>query len=248
MTVHHDAGMRSPSRSRRWTALGLVGLVLLAGCSVEDGNGNGNGDATEGTAGVQDGGGGGDEAAGTAGEGSGEGSGATAGPPTEPADIAPVVAGRSASGGDGAVTVEGDHAGFVLPSGNIACSVTAASAVCQVADKDYTPSGDHLASTLVGDCTVEEADAIMLSAERGAWTCLPEPLVGQAAVEAGGWWAEEAGGDTTDVDGATVAVLPYGSSLTLGPVTCSSAEDGVRCDSDEIGKSFLLSTTTYQYD
>ena len=27
MTVHHDAGMRSPARSRRWTALGLAGLM-----------------------------------------------------------------------------------------------------------------------------------------------------------------------------------------------------------------------------
>ena len=228
--------------------MGLASVVLLAGCSTEDGDGGG--DPADGTAGVQEGDGTGDGAAGTAGagEGSGEGSGSTAGPPTAPADIAPVVGGRSASGGDGAVTVEGDHAGFVLPSGNIACSVTAASAVCQVSEKDFTPSADHLASTLVGACTVEEADAIMLSAERGAWTCLPEPLVGQAAVDAGGWWAEQAGGETADVDGTTVAVLPYGSSLTLGPVTCSSAEDGVRCDSDEIGKSFLLSDATYQYD
>ncbi len=239
--------MRPPGRSRRWTAAGVAALVLLAGCSVGDGD-----DGEEpagGTAGVEDGDDAGDGAAGTAGagEGSGEGSGGSAGPPTEPADIAPVVAGRSVSGGGGTVTVEGDHAGFVLPSGNIACSVTAASAVCQVAEKGFTPQADHLASTLVGGCTAEEADALMLSAERGAWTCLPEPLLGQAAVDAGGWWAQEAG-ETADVDGTTVAVLPYGSSLTLGPVTCTSAQDGVRCDSNEIGKSFLLSNTTYQYD
>ena len=86
-----------------------------------------------------------------------------------------------------------------------------------------------------------------LASGRGAWTCVEEPLTGQARVSTGGWWVEEVGGETLEVGGAELAVLPYGSTLALGAVSCTSAEAGVSCVSTETGRSFTLARTTYNY-
>ena len=93
----------------------------------------------------------------------------------------------------------------------------------------------------------DAADAMRLAAGRGAWTCVEEPVSGAAQVSTGGWWAEQVGGQTLDLDGATVAVLPYGSTLTVGATSCTSAEAGVSCVSSELGRSFTLARTTYNY-
>ena len=166
-------------------------------------------------------------------------------PPTAPADIA-VQPGKRSVSGDTSITVEGDRAAFVLPSGNLACTVTSANAVCQVSDLGYQVRADHLAAEVMGSCSAADADAAMLSTS-GLWTCVSEPVVKAAAVDQGGWWAEEGDGTTTEVDGATVAVLPYGSTITVGPVSCSSAEAGVTCRSSELGRQFTVSRNAYSY-
>lgn len=237
--------MRSRPRVqvRHLAALTLAGALALAGCSGDEEGGSGDGaptgaDSAGGT------GGGGDGADQTGGDGGG--GGGEAARPTAPADIQPAQGDRSATGGT-TVVVDGDQAGFVLPSGNIACSVTAAGAVCQIDDKQFTPSADHMSEANLAGCGAENADAMRLAAGRGAWTCVEEPVSGQARVGTGGWWVEEAGGETVDLDGATLAVLPYGSTLTLGPTSCTSAEAGVSCVSTELGRSFTLARTTYNY-
>ena len=230
--------MRSRSRVhvRTLAALGLAGALALTGCSGDDEPADGDGgpaavDATGGTAAPDDG---------------GQTADAPVGPPTEPADIQPAGGGRSASGGTD-VTIDGDHAGFVTPSGNIACSVTAGSAVCQVSDKSFSIDPAHLSSENLPGCDASTADAIRLVSGRGAWTCVPEALTGQAAVSTGGWWVEDVDGTTLDLGGATLAVLPYGSSLSVGPVRCSSAEAGVTCSSSELGEEFFVARTSYSY-
>lgn len=226
--------MRSRGRVHRLAVLTLAGALALAGCSGdEDGGADGTPTAdsapgTGGTDGAQD----------TAG-------GEPVDPPAEPADIQPAPAG-SASGGT-TVTIDGDHAGFVLPSGNIACSVTADGAVCQIDDKNFTPSADHMSEANLAGCNAGEADAMRLADGRGAWTCVPEPITGSAQVSTGGWWVEQVDGETLDLGGATLAVLPYGSTLSVGPVSCTSAEAGVSCTSTELGRSFTLARTTYNY-
>jgi hypothetical protein len=225
-------------RVRPLAVLLLAGGLALAGCSGDEDP------ADDPSSTVDDG-------AGTGGTGedddadAGQETAAPTGPPTAPADI-PVTVGGSASGGAD-ITIDGEHAGFVSPTGNIACSVTGVTAVCQVSDKTYTAPADQLVGTSIGDCTTAEADAMTMSDQRGAWTCVPEDLTGQAQVSRGGWWVEQVDGETLDLGGASVAVLPYGSSMTVGATTCTSAEDGVTCTSSTLGRSFTISRSGYRY-
>ena len=231
---------RRPGAPRHLAALGLAGALALAGCSDDGGSsdaGPTGGDGTTATDGTEGGGDGGGQT----------GSPEAVAPPTAPADIQAAPGDRSASGGGGSVTVDADQAAFVLPSGNIACSVTAAGAVCQIEEKSFTPSPDHLSDANLAGCSAEAADAMRLAEGRGAWTCVPEPLAGQADVTTGGWWAEQVDAETTEEDGATLAVLPYGWTLTVGGTSCTSAESGVSCVSNDLGRSFTLASSTYNY-
>lgn len=167
-------------------------------------------------------------------------------PPTEPADIRAEPGERSAGGGT-SVVVEGDRAAFVLPSGNVACTVNEVTAVCEVDDRSFTPLADHLVDDVIGDCSADRASAIMINDGRGAWTCVDDPIKPQAWVAAGGWWARENDSETVKVGNNTLAVLSYGSSISVGPVSCTAAEDGVRCTNSSTGRSFFLSRSSYQY-
>lgn len=212
--------------------LALAAALALAGCTGGDDEADSSGDQ-----GVAD----------TSGPDTGvETAPAPVAPPTEAADIAPALGERSASGGT-SITIEADQAGFVLPSGNIACSITAGGAVCQISDKTFTVDGQYLSATNLPSCTAADADAMRLASGRGAWTCVSEPVAGQAAVTAGGWWVEQVDGTVLTQDGQDLAVLPYGSSITLGPVTCASSEAGVTCSSGELGRSITLSRTSFAF-
>lgn len=167
--------------------------------------------------------------------------------PTEPADIDIEVAGREASQGDGEIFATGAPVAFTSPTGNISCVMTPSNATCQVPDKTYTASSDQLVGSSIGSCAIEDADAMILSEESGAWTCPPEPLAPIGALTQGGWWAAEIGGDTLEVDGIDVAVLPYGNDLRLGSVSCTSSENGVTCDNSDLGKQIFISRTSYRY-
>lgn len=176
-------------------------------------------------------------------------SGATAepsGPPTTPAKI-PAVPGKRSASGDSSIIVDGDRAAFALPSGNMVCTLNERSAVCEILDGGFAPQSEHLVVDGIGACTAQEANAMMLNQDRGAWTCLDSSLVRQATVGQGGWWVKEVDGVTTKIGKSTVAVLPYGSSLSVGPVSCSSAEDSITCSSSTLGKEFTLSRTGYSY-
>lgn len=243
MREHEDR--RGRRRVSRPVALGLalVTSLALAGCSEEEPTA----DAPTGAQTATDGTGATAGTTGSSGEGSsGEGSAPTAAaPPTAPADIEIEPVDRSASG-DGQVRVEGSNASFVMPSGNIACTVNSRTAVCQLLDSGMRPQADHLIPGLLGECTAADATAMILDAG-GSWTCVEGSLVDQATVDHGGWWVDEVDGTTTSVDDQTVAVLPYGESITVGPVTCSSAENGVTCGSTDLGRQFTLSANRYNF-
>lgn len=228
-----------PQRARAVVLAAAVGLVLvLTGCDsdddepqetpvAEDVDGDGTPDAEQGP----------EEAA------------EPVAPPTEPAEIAPVPPERSVSVDGSTITVEGDRAAFLLPSGNIACLVTAETATCQVHDKNFTPGSGDLVSDTVGACTAEEADAMRTVEESAAWTCLDEDLRATARLDQGGWWEPEVDRDTLEVDGHRVAVLPYGESIAVGSVSCSSTENGVVCRNPDAGnRRIQLSRTSFAYD
>lgn len=170
-------------------------------------------------------------------------------PPTEPAQITLVPPERSVSEDGSTIQVEGDRAAFVTPSGNIACLVTAETAVCQVFDKSFTPEPEYLVSDTVGECTAQDANAMRTVEESAAWTCIEDDLRAVAGIEAGGWWEPEVGRDTLEVDGQLAAVLPYGQTLAVGSVSCSSTEAGVECRNPDAGnRRIQLSSSRYAFD
>ena len=171
---------------------------------------------------------------------------APTGPPTTPAKI-PAVPGERSASGDTSIIINGDRAAFALPSGNVVCTLNERTAVCEILDLGSAPQPEHLVVDGIGACTAQEANAIMLNQDRGAWTCLDSSLVRQATVGQGGWWVKEVDGVTTKIGKSTVAVLPYGSSVSVGPVSCSAAEDSITCSSSTLGKEFTLSRTGYSY-
>lgn len=168
-------------------------------------------------------------------------------PPTEPADIAPVPPERSASVDGDTIQVEGDRAAFVLPSGNIACVLNEQTAVCQVQEKTYEPRADFMVEDLAAECSPAEADAMTLREASEAWLCVGHDLRPTAGLEQGGWWGSEIDGETLDVDGEQVAVLPYGQTLAVGQVSCLADEaQGVVCRQPELGRrEIVLGRSTY---
>lgn len=170
-------------------------------------------------------------------------------PPTEPMDLELAVPGRGAGQDGSTISVEGGHAAFVLPSGNIACVMTDETATCQIYDKTYTPDPSYLVTDLVGTCSVEDADAMRLVEESAAWTCVEQDLRTVAAVGAGGWWQTEVEGDTMEHEGMELGVLPYGETMQVGPVSCTSSDNGVTCSNPELGNRRIeLSRTSFAFD
>ncbi|WP_165368538.1 hypothetical protein [Serinicoccus sediminis] len=234
-------------RARSAAVLLALGTVLLAGCDDDAGGGSDEAGSDAGAAST-----GSPEAEG---DGSGDGADGTGGapdtqpapPPTEPADIEPERGDRSVSEDGSTITVQGDRAAFVTPTGNLACVLNGPSASCQLLDKTYSPNPDHLVEDGVGECPVDTADTMVLTDAGGAWTCPPEPLSGIAAADQGGWWADAAGAPTTGVQDTDAAVLEYGLTLRVGDTTCLSSEDGVTCRSAELGRSFFISRGAYRF-
>ncbi len=242
---------RGPARGARPAVVLLaLGAVLLAGCDDDPGEGEDAGTTGGGQTGTPAGDGGD-----AGGGGDGDGAGGTADapaaeaapPPTAPADIEPDRGERSVSEDGSTITVQGDRAAFVTPTGNLACVLNGPSASCQLLDMAYTPNPDHLVEDGVGECAADAADTMVLTDAGGVWTCPPETLTSTAAATEGGWWAEAAGAPTTGVEDTDAAVLEYGLTLRVGDTTCLSSEDGVTCRSGDLGRQFFISRNAYRF-
>ena len=180
MTVRVGAGMTFRQRERPLAALLVAGGVLLAGCSGDGDESTSSPDAGR----QQD-----SSTQGPDGDEVTVDPGPT-GPPTEPAKIKIEPGQRSASGSTD-ITVEGDRAAFATPSGGIVCTVNERSAACQVLDLQFTPQAGHLVDDLIGPCTPEDADTVVLHDGRGVWTCLEDGLKRYATTSQGGWWIDQ---------------------------------------------------------
>lgn len=226
--------MRSRRRAVQAVALALGAVLALAGC-----DGGGDEEEPSEVAGVDEDGGADDSA----------GAATPVAPPTEPMELELVPGERSVTVDGSTIRVEGDRAAFVTPSGNMACVLTSVAATCQIDDKTYTPGAGEMVPGTVGACGPAEANAMVTVAESAAWTCVSEALSSDARLTAGGWWEPQVDRDTLEVDGARVAVLPYGERLQVGPVWCESTENGVVCANPELdGRRFVLSRGSYSYD
>lgn len=102
---------------------------------------------------------------------------------------------------------------FALPSGNIACEITADAATCTIASSKATPPVDATCAGVIGlELTVTAKGAKM--------PCVEGALPGVAA--------------------KGTPILEYGQSKTAGDFTCTSSSTGVTCRHDPSGKGFQL--------
>lgn len=101
---------------------------------------------------------------------------------------------------------------FQLPSGNIACDMTAGGVTCTIASETFTPPPvANCEGGSVGHTVVLDAHGVSVPCVRGA----PSRVGGQ------------------------VPVLDYGGTSTVGPYTCTSATNGVTCTTAQ-GVGFRL--------
>lgn len=108
---------------------------------------------------------------------------------------------------------------FALPSGNIACEVTADAATCTIADStaEVVP---------VEGCAGSVGQVVTVTAEGASTPCLQGALPGPAA--------------------AGTPVLEYGQSTTVGDFTCTSSTSGASCTHDPSGAGFTLARAGHQ--
>lgn len=147
---------------------------------------------------------------------------------------------------DGSILVDADNASFLMPSQNVACVVRPDNAVCQIDGKEYDARAADIDPAAFEGCTPAEADAMSVGGGTDPrWSCLPYDLRPGTEVTSGGAWSGPGLGATQELAGATVAVLPYDTTLRLGNISCTSDRQGVRCTDLTTGHGFQLARERY---
>jgi hypothetical protein len=110
-----------------------------------------------------------------------------------------------------------EYTGFLSPTGNVACAIDADLARCDIIDHDWSPPPRP------ADCEFDYGQGISVApGEPAAFVCA---------------------GDTTF---GPDEVLPYGQSITSGPMSCESAEAGITCRDTQSGNGFTISLEAYR--
>lgn len=110
---------------------------------------------------------------------------------------------------------------FLLPSGNIWCTMTETSASCTIFQFSYAPP------TAPADCAGSVGNVITVTADSGAF--LPCVTTVAQAPEA-------------------TPVLAYGQASTIGEMTCFSSENGATCRNDATGAGFSVARAGYRLE
>lgn len=147
---------------------------------------------------------------------------------------------------DGTILVEGSQAAFLMPSKNVACVMKPDGVVCQIDGKKFeAKKGDINPETFEG-CTRKTADAMTVGdGADPTWVCLPYDIRPGTDVASGGAWAGPGIGATDTLGETSVAVLPYGSTIRLGNMSCASDSAGVDCTDLSTGRGFQLAREGY---
>src|SRR5690606_28575339 len=110
---------------------------------------------------------------------------------------------------------------FVLPSGNIYCSMTETSATCTILSFTYEPP------PLPEGCTGTAGAVLSVTAgEAPTFPCVEEAPSGPPA-------------DAPELD--------YGEGSTIGEMTCLSSRNGVFCRHDPSGRGFSVARAGHQF-
>ncbi|WP_109470915.1 hypothetical protein [Ornithinimicrobium cavernae] len=179
----------------------------------------------------------------------GPGSASPSGPSGPPDDAARSTGPREVTSRvqpDGTILVKGSQASFLMPSRNVACVLQPDHVVCQIDGKQYSAGQADINPEAFQGCDPRRADAMSVGGGADpSWACLPYDIRPGTDVAAGGAWAGPGVGATDTLDGRTVALLPYGSTLRLGNVSCTSDRLGVDCTDLTTGRGFQLARETY---
>ena len=107
--------------------------------------------------------------------------------------------------------------GFVSPTGNVACMIAADWARCDIIDRDWSPPPKP------ADCEFDYGQGISVApGERAQFVCAGDTAFGPDAI------------------------LPYGESISAGPLRCESTEGGMTCRDLRTAHGFSISREAYQ--
>ena len=107
---------------------------------------------------------------------------------------------------------------FVLPSGNIWCTMTETSATCTIGTFSYAPPEGECAGVIGPVLTLSAAEAPSM------------PCV-----------------DAAPTRPRDAAVLEYGQASTIGEVTCHASQNGATCRHDPSGAGFSVARAGYTF-
>ncbi|WP_229054086.1 hypothetical protein [Aeromicrobium sp. Leaf350] len=112
---------------------------------------------------------------------------------------------------------------FATPTGNIICYVNVAADQwgCVIGERTYTEPA-------------------------GAEDCFASFGKGFVSVQGGPLQPQCRGGVLAEAENGAGAILPYGSTLTVGSVTCLSEQTGVTCVDQRSGHSLFISKAKYE--
>jgi hypothetical protein len=144
---------------------------------------------------------------------------ASAAPVTEQTKVSATVAQPDKATGQPATYREVyELTGFRSPSGNVGCFIDVDYVRCDIADADWSPPPRP------ADCEFDYGQGI--------------------AMEPGGSAVFVCAGDTALAPDGNP--LPYGESITAGPLQCDSAESGITCRDVGTGQGFSISREAYR--
>jgi hypothetical protein len=134
-------------------------------------------------------------------------------------------------------TVAGD-AGFVSPSGRIACLVDAEFVRCEFA-------GEKAWLSPVPDGCQLDWEGVFTLGDIAHPGCVGDTIRYMSALDSGdvAWW--HPGDPTVMWYGTALAALPYGSSIVVSSFQCSSETTGVTCTNTDTGHGFSMSREAY---
>jgi hypothetical protein len=132
-----------------------------------------------------------------------------------------------------------DSAAFATPSGRIVCIIADNSVRC-----DFISDDKAWTSPQPKGCDLAWGDSLYLTQTAGS-TCHGDTVADTPALDSGYVSWRRSSDPTVEVNGLTLAALPYGSGVLVGNLQCDSAASGVTCKNTSTGHGFTMAREAY---